>query len=810
MDIRRSALTASILLLLTMAVGFLSGCANRSAPEGGPYDETPPRLLAAKPIGGSVLVSPKKITLRFDEIVQVKDALNKVVVSPPQKDAPEISALGKKVVIKFQDSLKKNTTYVINFSDAICDINENTPLKDFTFSFSTGERLDSMRISGCVLDAWTLEPVKDLRVGVHADLADSAVYKLPLFRVGPISERGFFSINNIPDSLYHVFAIQDLDRNFMLSQTGEGLAFSKQVYHTLVIDKDDPVAYAGYESSKDNGAVASDSPASESETDKKVSEKIRNVEAVSGTKGSEDKSEEASETVAKDAAKTTNRQLSDTVKSSGDTVHKTPSHVMAGQDSVTVDSSSVGSRYIYLPNDVVLRYYLPDNQAQKFLKSSHPDSSLITLEFANKLTTLPKVELLDYKKPKGDYAFQSVKSLSQDSSFVPCVKNIPKRPYPDVVQVQTAPNTLTYHLLSPELYDADSLTMTVSYETLDSLNRSIVRSDTMTFHKPKAMPKKQNVDSKKKKKDKKSKKKSKKKLKEEMQKAEEERRKKKFFTTVVSSSGGMYSKSPQDTVYFEFKQPLRESIDKYLKVVEVSPDSTIAPQPFSDYRIRMKNNNEMGYEVTAPWKFGHTYKFRIDSTVLHSYDGRVNDSIGYDLQILKESAFGKIQLKIKGADSSYVVLLLDAQDNIKAEVRADSLGTAVFPFVKPGKWYAKLYVDANNNGRWDVGKYPVKEPEEVYYCPKELLSKENWTVSEEWNPKELPLYEQKPKEIRKVKFAEEEKKKTLNEEYWERMAKKKRNKNKEKAKATLGTASKQVLNIKQQDLKSQSKANTIR
>lgn len=204
----------------------LYSCASVGRIEGGPYDETPPRFLSATPTPGALHSKKRKISIEFDEFIKLEKPNEKVVISPPQVQQPEIKASGKKVVVSLQDTLKANTTYTFDFGDAIQDNNEGNPLENFFYSFSTGERLDSMGVSGTLLNAADLEPVKGLLVGLHANLADSAFTKLPFERVGRTDSRGHFSIKGVAPGTYRIYALQDADQNFAYSQPTEIIAFN--------------------------------------------------------------------------------------------------------------------------------------------------------------------------------------------------------------------------------------------------------------------------------------------------------------------------------------------------------------------------------------------------------------------------------------------------------------------------------------------------------------------------------------------------------------------------------------------------------
>ncbi|MDE6866394.1 MAG: Ig-like domain-containing protein, partial [Muribaculaceae bacterium] len=145
-----------VLIFVTMISG-MAGCANIGNPSGGPRDEDPPIFITADPLPGSLNVKKTRQTLTFNELVNVKDAFSKVVVSPVGKSVPKVMASGRKITITF-DSLADNTTYTVDFADAIEDNNEANKLQGFSYTFSTGDQIDTLRISGMVLDARTLEP----------------------------------------------------------------------------------------------------------------------------------------------------------------------------------------------------------------------------------------------------------------------------------------------------------------------------------------------------------------------------------------------------------------------------------------------------------------------------------------------------------------------------------------------------------------------------------------------------------------------------------------------------------------------------
>ena len=213
---------------MLLAAFLLGSCARMGQPDGGWYDETPPRIMGAAPADKGTNVKNRKISIFFDEFIQIENATEKVVVSPPQLETPEIVASGKRIKIELLDSLKPNTTYTIDFSDAITDNNEDNPLGNYTYSFSTGDAIDTLEVSGKVLQAQDLEPVKGILVGLYNDLSDTAFTTKPMLRVSRTDGSGRFVIKGVAPGTYRVYALQDADGNYLFNQKSEMLAFSQE------------------------------------------------------------------------------------------------------------------------------------------------------------------------------------------------------------------------------------------------------------------------------------------------------------------------------------------------------------------------------------------------------------------------------------------------------------------------------------------------------------------------------------------------------------------------------------------------------
>lgn len=211
-----------------VAAGLLlsAGCASIGNPSGGPRDERPPRFVHANPAPGTVNFNGHRAVIEFDELINVTDAFSNVVISPPGGSVPRVSSQGRRAIVTFPDTLQPNTTYTIDFGSAIVDNNEGNALENFSYSFSTGETIDTLRIAGMALNSETLEPMQRKIVGVHSILADSALLKIPFTRIAKTDDRGRFSVEGLAPGRYRLFALDDVDNNYIFSSPEEEMAFS--------------------------------------------------------------------------------------------------------------------------------------------------------------------------------------------------------------------------------------------------------------------------------------------------------------------------------------------------------------------------------------------------------------------------------------------------------------------------------------------------------------------------------------------------------------------------------------------------------
>ncbi len=219
--------------LLTGILFLIISCASPKAPTGGVADTAPPAIIEEESTPNrQTNFQEDEIILIFDEWVTLKDVYNQLIVSPIMPEEPEIKQKGKAIVITLPDSLRDETTYTINFGDAITDLNEGNVLDNYVFVFSTGASLDSIKISGAVIDAVTLKPADDIWVMLYTIGEDSAVYKRKPDYIAKSNETGNWNMSFLPADSFDIVGLKDLNVNFLFDQEGESIGWLNDPIYT--------------------------------------------------------------------------------------------------------------------------------------------------------------------------------------------------------------------------------------------------------------------------------------------------------------------------------------------------------------------------------------------------------------------------------------------------------------------------------------------------------------------------------------------------------------------------------------------------
>ena len=216
------------------SISLLSGCAQISAPTGGAKDTLAPRLMKGKPAGNEINFHDNKLSFTFDEYVDLKNLSTNLVVSPFQRNNPVVSCNLKTITLKFKDSLLPNTTYTIDFGNAIADINEGNVLKNFSVTFSTGSAIDNKEIKGKVVVAETGKVDSTLLVLLYKNAPDSAITTRKPDYVAKLNSKGEFKFKNLPEASFSIYALKDGDGNKFYNSKSELFAFQKANINTQV------------------------------------------------------------------------------------------------------------------------------------------------------------------------------------------------------------------------------------------------------------------------------------------------------------------------------------------------------------------------------------------------------------------------------------------------------------------------------------------------------------------------------------------------------------------------------------------------
>ncbi len=220
---------SNFLFLIIILIIIFCDCANPLPPEGGPRDKRPPGIDSTASSGFSATnFNDDRITLTFDEWVRLKDANKQIVISPPFDEQPVIRVKGKSVIVQFKEKLRSNTTYTVNFGEAIEDITEGNKVENLRYVFSTGDYIDSLRIRGRVRDAYTNKPVEDAVVLLYDNMEDSVVYKEKPFYFSRTNSTGDFEMKNLKEGRYKALALKDENYNYKLDATGEQIGFLEE------------------------------------------------------------------------------------------------------------------------------------------------------------------------------------------------------------------------------------------------------------------------------------------------------------------------------------------------------------------------------------------------------------------------------------------------------------------------------------------------------------------------------------------------------------------------------------------------------
>lgn len=635
------------LLTLFVATLMLMSCAKMGSPDGGWYDETPPRVIGCSPADKGVNVNRRHIYINFDEFIKIDNPSQNVVVSPPQLNQPEIKGQGKRISVELLDSLKPNTTYTIDFSSAISDNNEGNPMGSYTYSFSTGDHIDTLEVSGYVVEASNLEPVKGILVGLYDNISNDYFKKKPMLRVSKTDASGHFTIKGVAPGTYRIYALQDADGDFVFSQKSEMVAFQ----HERVV------------------------PSFKEDT---------------------------------------------------------------RQDTTWLDSLHIASIKTvpythFLPDNICLRAFNEVMTDRYYLKAERKEADHFTLFYTYGDSILPSITGLNF---------------NANNAFI--------------IEPTEHKDTITYWLRDTTLVNQDTLTMALTHHITDTLGTLQLQTDTIKIISKEPYAKRT------------------KDLKKKMEQWQKEQAKLKKrgepYDTLMRpeplkiNMAPLGEMDPDQNIWITAKKPLNDVDTAHIHLYSHQPtDSLWYAEP---YRIDRKDSQT--FVLKAAWKPEMEYSLEIDSAAFQSIYGQASIAIKQGVRVRSLDKYATLLMTLQGMEGKPVIAqLLDGSDQVVKEATTHN-GQAEFFYLKAGKYYMRMILDDNQNGKWDTGDYDAdRQPEKVYYYPETIECRAKWDLTLTWNPNARPFNKQKPEQITKqkgekaksIKHRNEERAKKLGIEY---------------------------------------------
>ena len=601
---------------LSLILFVIFSCARIGAPTGGPVDKDPPKVLESKPLANSTHFTDDKIEIEFDEYVQLKDIYTEMVVSPPLAEKPFVKTKDKSIVVELKSDLDSNTTYTISFGDAIVDNNEGNALPDYSFAFSTGDYLDSMAVTGNIINAKDLSKLKEpVFVGLYQNLNDSIPLNEPPTYVGRTNKEGVFEIKNVKPDKYRIFALSDANANLTYDMPEENIAFTDSVIQLF---------------------------ASEIPTDTYVVEDTALY-----------------------------NKLSDS---------------LAIDSTLNIDSlmlASNATRKIY-GYHINMRMFNENNRTQ-YLKD-YKRTTRYKLDFAFNATIDDFFEIhpLNIENSRSNWALEEY-STNKDS--------------------------LTVWLNDSVLYNSDSLMFNVRYHVKDTLNKTVIKSDTLPFNvkieKPKGRRSKDDKEA----------------------EVETDSVRIPLKLDLNAKSSGKFDLNKDLVITTETPVFNWNTQKVQLSVLE---DTLFIPLEFSI----IKDTSEYNRFIikTRPLEEIMTYKLILLDSAFTDIYGFYNDTTEFRFTTQREDYYGILRVNVKNISAPAIIQLLSSSDQVVQTriIKQDEL--LQFEYLSAKEYKLRAIIDENENGKWDTGNYlQKKQPEKIINYEQAINVRSNWEIEQTWD-----------------------------------------------------------------------------
>ena len=703
----------SFSIISIVVIYLVSACANTGVLTGGEKDTLAPVPLKFVPVFGQTNFTAKKVKIKFHEYFELDDIANQFIVSPPLENKPDVKVKGKWLEIKITDTLAKNTTYNFDFNDAIKDYAEKNVLHGFQYICSTGSQLDTLMISGRVVDAQTLEPVENAMVFLYRQLNDTTPETVLPDYLARTNKDGYFSVRNISQTKYFVFALKDDNLSLLYDQETEKIAFlDKQFLPT--VKKMSRV-----------DTLRRDSIFKNEETKEKDTIEITETHKVEYFEYKPD----SLELFLFDEDNYNQFLVSEYRKTPGNITIKLNRPV----------SSSFNFDFIDFPGNK--NYILETNEKRDSLIYWLKDTALI-----NKDTLRIK---LSYKQMDSLKLWQNVTdTLFLDFDFEDIKEKKGKQK--SELQIKT-PNLAAGYINKGETFD---LKLNIPIEKINEnyLKLWSLAPDSATKYlgvnrKPGSFKNSESAG---------------------IQYAERQSNSRLFFKLKKGNADKIKIKALNftfssineqkttngDTIMLDLQGGNAANVDTLNFVAEYNVKTAITTQPFADTMFLALQRSP--YEVfgqreqlslakdTQDIKLYHLkfegkndntgYYLLVEPKAFTDIFNNQPDSISFNFKIRPDDYYANLIIHLKNATSKTQFILIDKNGKIVKETKTSNLEVLKINQLSPGKYTLRAFEDENLNGKWDTGDFKKRrQPEKVYLYSKDIVLKSAWDTEEDWD-----------------------------------------------------------------------------
>jgi hypothetical protein len=653
-------------------------CAKIGSPSGGPKDASPPRVIKTSPPDSTInFVPKKKISITFDEYIELKDIFQELIISPPVGENAMAYTKGKSIVVEFpKDIIYDTATYTLSFGNSITDINEGNILKNYEFIFSLKNYIDSMNVEGRVVNSFNHVADKDrMYVMLYKNLNDSAPLKEKPKYICRTDDTGNFSLHNLETGFYRLFALKDVNSNMIYDLPNEQIAFAdsfleltperfinnKIINDSTWLNKPDHVDSTSYDS------LSVDSSEFIVHDNKYYFVKTSSTNFTDLSNG--------------DDRGKSNIKMGEQGITSTNEMRQSNSPLV---DTIKTDTLKAPRKYVY---STEMGFFTQEIKNQYITNNLRPQPEMMLFSFNQSLRDSLLLEPLNFN-PSGKWYI-----LDANKSF----------------------DTLKYWLIDTSMISKDSLQFKVCYSAYDSTGQIVKKADTLYMvNQPLARQGEKRT------------KRNRGKDKEKEETQPEKKIKRLALTNNVKNISAFdlnYNiEIKTNTPTFDIRT---EKIRMYKleDTLEIPIKTNIVRDANWLYGIKINYKPEelMHYKVFIP-----------DSTLFDIY-GTTNDTTIFQFTTQAADFYGTLTLRLSNIKGPVILQLLDENENLVNEKLFSSDQIIRYEYLYPKKYILKLIIDSNNNGRWDTGNYLQKlQPEKVMYFPQSINVRSNWEVDFKW------------------------------------------------------------------------------